>query len=332
VDLFHGQLKSSVRCKECKHESVRFDPFNYLSLPLPMESFVVCEIIGKAKWHPLSSGSWSHYFLSNFLLLQWSARMVLCQYAMEFSAQWMSTWSTSRHNYQISPGRTGISWSILKTWFLRSLLTFASTKYSVMMKRSKGVTTEEQCTPSRLVESTTKKCVLRAVPPARLSTKSRNSFHRANIAPHPASAFHNLQRMVLELEGIHVRAVCPAPRAQAWRIALRAVWALLGPVQAHPLPSRRIPLLLFIGRCSARSTILFPPKSHVQLSLDSRWLFRSKRAWLIWICTGKYGHWWQGSWVHSLRMATIFTIMLRTGEFEFGKITISKGNIKGTKR
>ncbi|XP_050441466.1 ubiquitin carboxyl-terminal hydrolase 32 [Adelges cooleyi] len=45
VDLFHGQLKSKVTCKECGHESVRFDPFNYLSLPLPMESYVCLQAI-----------------------------------------------------------------------------------------------------------------------------------------------------------------------------------------------------------------------------------------------------------------------------------------------
>lgn len=46
VDLFHGQLKSKVTCKKCGHESVRFDPFNYLSLPLPMESYVCLQVIG----------------------------------------------------------------------------------------------------------------------------------------------------------------------------------------------------------------------------------------------------------------------------------------------
>ena len=48
VDLFHGQLKSQVRCKECGHVSVKFDPFNYLSLPLPMDSCIHLEIIGKS--------------------------------------------------------------------------------------------------------------------------------------------------------------------------------------------------------------------------------------------------------------------------------------------
>ena len=47
VDLFHGQLKSLVRCKTCSHTSVRFDPFTYLSLPLPMENSLLIEVIGK---------------------------------------------------------------------------------------------------------------------------------------------------------------------------------------------------------------------------------------------------------------------------------------------
>ncbi|XP_046415413.1 ubiquitin carboxyl-terminal hydrolase 32 [Neodiprion fabricii] len=40
VDLFHGQLKSTVRCEHCQWESVRFDPFTYLTLPLPMEGLI----------------------------------------------------------------------------------------------------------------------------------------------------------------------------------------------------------------------------------------------------------------------------------------------------
>ncbi|XP_061382130.1 ubiquitin carboxyl-terminal hydrolase 32 isoform X2 [Danaus plexippus] len=43
-ELFYGQLKSKVRCSVCASESVRFDTFNMLSLPLPMESYV-CAIV-----------------------------------------------------------------------------------------------------------------------------------------------------------------------------------------------------------------------------------------------------------------------------------------------
>lgn len=46
VDLFHGQLKSQVKCKTCGHISARFDPFNFLSLPLPMDSSMHLEITG----------------------------------------------------------------------------------------------------------------------------------------------------------------------------------------------------------------------------------------------------------------------------------------------
>ncbi|GBP60098.1 Ubiquitin carboxyl-terminal hydrolase 32 [Eumeta japonica] len=45
TDLFYGQLKSKVCCDTCGRESVRFEAFNMLSLPLPMESYVRCEII-----------------------------------------------------------------------------------------------------------------------------------------------------------------------------------------------------------------------------------------------------------------------------------------------
>ncbi|XP_076876132.1 ubiquitin carboxyl-terminal hydrolase 32-like [Brachyhypopomus gauderio] len=45
VDLFHGQLRSQVKCKTCGHVSARFDPFNFLSLPLPMDNSMHLEIV-----------------------------------------------------------------------------------------------------------------------------------------------------------------------------------------------------------------------------------------------------------------------------------------------
>ncbi|CAG0879349.1 unnamed protein product [Cyprideis torosa] len=44
-DLFCGQLKSKVICEVCGHESVRFDPFQYLTLPLPMEAHNRVEVL-----------------------------------------------------------------------------------------------------------------------------------------------------------------------------------------------------------------------------------------------------------------------------------------------
>lgn len=45
VDLFYGQMKSKVACETCGTESVRFDPFSLLSLPLPVENFTYCEVL-----------------------------------------------------------------------------------------------------------------------------------------------------------------------------------------------------------------------------------------------------------------------------------------------
>ena len=47
-DLFDLQLKSKVTCKVCGHESVRFESSSSLPLPLPMESSIHIEVIGKA--------------------------------------------------------------------------------------------------------------------------------------------------------------------------------------------------------------------------------------------------------------------------------------------
>jgi len=44
VDLFHGLLRSQVKCRVCELKSVRFDPFNILSLPLPIDTSVYIEV------------------------------------------------------------------------------------------------------------------------------------------------------------------------------------------------------------------------------------------------------------------------------------------------
>lgn len=37
VDIFHGLFKSTLVCPKCSKVSVTFDPFCYLTLPLPMK-------------------------------------------------------------------------------------------------------------------------------------------------------------------------------------------------------------------------------------------------------------------------------------------------------
>ncbi|XP_054720476.1 ubiquitin carboxyl-terminal hydrolase 4-like [Uloborus diversus] len=45
VDIFHGLLKSTLVCPECSKVSVTFDPFCYLSLPLPIKKERHIEIL-----------------------------------------------------------------------------------------------------------------------------------------------------------------------------------------------------------------------------------------------------------------------------------------------
>lgn len=44
VDIFHGLFKSTLVCPECAKVSVTFDPFCYLTLPLPMKKDRTLEV------------------------------------------------------------------------------------------------------------------------------------------------------------------------------------------------------------------------------------------------------------------------------------------------
>lgn len=45
VDIFHSLLKSTLVCPECSKVSITFDPFCYLSLPLPIKKERQIEIL-----------------------------------------------------------------------------------------------------------------------------------------------------------------------------------------------------------------------------------------------------------------------------------------------
>ncbi len=45
VDLFQGQLRSELTCPQCSQRSVTFDPFMFLSLPLPVDGKCMIELI-----------------------------------------------------------------------------------------------------------------------------------------------------------------------------------------------------------------------------------------------------------------------------------------------
>jgi ubiquitin carboxyl-terminal hydrolase 4/11 len=44
VDIFHGLLKSTLNCLTCKEISIKFDPYCYLSLPLPSKKERLIEV------------------------------------------------------------------------------------------------------------------------------------------------------------------------------------------------------------------------------------------------------------------------------------------------
>lgn len=44
VDIFHGLFKSTLVCPVCSKVSVTFDPFCYLTLPLPMKKERTLEV------------------------------------------------------------------------------------------------------------------------------------------------------------------------------------------------------------------------------------------------------------------------------------------------
>lgn len=44
VDIFHGLFKSTLVCPKCSKVSVTFDPFCYLTLPLPLRRDRLMEV------------------------------------------------------------------------------------------------------------------------------------------------------------------------------------------------------------------------------------------------------------------------------------------------
>lgn len=56
VDMFHGLFKSTLVCPDCKRVSVTFDPFGFLSLPLPRsrDISVICNFVPKDPTQPIT--------------------------------------------------------------------------------------------------------------------------------------------------------------------------------------------------------------------------------------------------------------------------------------
>lgn len=60
IDTFHGLLKSTLVCPDCKLVSVTFDPFCYLSLPLPVKRERAIEVtLNRTTKNPLTNNQFS---------------------------------------------------------------------------------------------------------------------------------------------------------------------------------------------------------------------------------------------------------------------------------
>ncbi|KAI1715418.1 ubiquitin carboxyl-terminal hydrolase domain-containing protein [Ditylenchus destructor] len=60
VDLLHGQLKSTLVCPECHLVSVKFDPFCFLSVPVPAKERAIKSVIVFVR-----SGKWAKFVISH---------------------------------------------------------------------------------------------------------------------------------------------------------------------------------------------------------------------------------------------------------------------------
>lgn len=71
VDTFHGLFKSTLVCPECAKVSVTFDPFCYLTLPLPLKKDRVMEVFlvpADPRCRPVQVRAWAP---SQHLRLEW---------------------------------------------------------------------------------------------------------------------------------------------------------------------------------------------------------------------------------------------------------------------
>ncbi|KAF7684585.1 putative ubiquitin carboxyl-terminal hydrolase 1 [Astathelohania contejeani] len=65
TELLHGQLRSTLRCKRCEYKSIKYDPFMYLTLPIPEKKvyhkgvFISFEDVKKPPLKILAEQSWN---------------------------------------------------------------------------------------------------------------------------------------------------------------------------------------------------------------------------------------------------------------------------------
>ena len=116
VDIFHGLLKSTVQCPECDKISVTFDPFCYLSLPLPVKKERQLEIF----WVPLNPNK-KPVQVSRATVWE---NMSITLPASVAQLDTRSTWDQEVAG--LTPAKVGniLSWRLIMKYFLRSFSPF----------------------------------------------------------------------------------------------------------------------------------------------------------------------------------------------------------------
>ena len=101
LDLFHGLLKSTVVCPECSKISVTFDPFCYLSLPLPVRKERQIEVSHSQSYY--RNLFWSNQFFIVVKLKQsyrnWLSKITRIRYNVKYT--WGSVIRTGSLYYQV---------------------------------------------------------------------------------------------------------------------------------------------------------------------------------------------------------------------------------------
>lgn len=129
VDIFHGLFKSTLVCPECSKVSVTFDPFCYLTLPLPMKKDRTMEVF-LVRSDPQSRPTQVRVELSSYIMnnssnnSSWNLLYPFCLSIIFGSIEWwFPNWVQWQTCVAPCPNSVGSPQKMLVQafWFLTSL-------------------------------------------------------------------------------------------------------------------------------------------------------------------------------------------------------------------
>lgn len=102
VDIFHGLFKSTLVCPECAKISVTFDPFCYLTLPLPLKKERTLEVFLVGN-DPLTKPMQVRWALFNVIVetCKFWQFLAMVWLPLLYVEQWASNWVIYSIDYYI---------------------------------------------------------------------------------------------------------------------------------------------------------------------------------------------------------------------------------------